>query len=203
MPPTKTNKTSWRWWRSQVSHHKEVALQPKPPQPTPPPPYDTTHPIPSPVYTDIPITSALHDLEIVLLVADVCSNIAAGARIQNLPCGSKASVVDKIAKAFTTAIKPGCDSWDATASVSASIARTISHYNCESSKIAVKVAMEAILAIDNQVAAAIHKRATGYEYMDSWNYIIRTATATTRSISCAANPGAAASSVAGAFEGLI
>lgn len=61
--------------------------------------------------------------------------------------------------------------------------------------------MEAISAIDNQVAAAVRKR--GYEHLDSWNYIIRTAAATTRSISWAANPGAAASAVAGAFKGLM
>lgn len=134
MPPTKTNKTSWRWWRSKILHYKEVAPQPKPLQPTPPPPYNTIHPIPSPVYTDIPITSAQYELEIVLIITDVCSNIAAGARIQRygelryLSCASKASIVDKVAKAFATAIKPDFDSRDAPAFVSASIARTISYY---------------------------------------------------------------------------
>ncbi|ROW03853.1 hypothetical protein VPNG_07259 [Cytospora leucostoma] len=187
----------WRWWRNKTSHHEKAQ----------PPPYDTLNPMPSLIHTNISITYTRYNLEVDLIITDVCSNIAAGARIHTghqllySVCEITVDIADKIAIAFAGAVKPDVGSRDAAARASASIARAISKYEYHGAFTAAEVAVRIVAAINAQVAAAARKRR--YEDLDSWNCIIRAARVTVCSISKATDPGVAAAGVASAFQGLM
>lgn len=203
MPSTKIHKLSWRRWGSKTSHRENVL----PAQPESPPSYNTLSPIPNRIRTGNPITSAQDDLEISLIITDVCYNTAAGARIRtdvqlyDNTYQITVDIADKTSIALATAVKPNSKSRDAAARASGSIARAISMHAYHGAITAAEVARKTVRSIDTQVTATIRRR--GYKSMDSWKGIIRAALGTVRSISEATNPGVAAAGVAGAFQGLV
>ncbi|ROW06948.1 hypothetical protein VMCG_04087 [Cytospora schulzeri] len=172
---------------------------------TTPPPYDTQSPVPVHL-TQTPTSWVPYDPEVVHTIINVCSSVAAGARIRDTSGllnshNLKVKVVAGVAEALTTAVKTDVvDTLDAAMIAIASIALVITKNSRQGDRRAAILAQASISLIEAQVAAATYRWAD--EHLEFWHTIMSFSKDVVYDIIEAGDPGESALLVALVFTAM-